>query len=230
MNLEKKQQYKAFINFLKIALGKNYEIVFHVKEGNQFYIEEIVNGHVSNRDEQAPITNLALNFYRDEVYLEEDFVTNYDVQTRDGKPIQGSTFFLKDELNELEGMICINHDLTALKDISEALTQLMPFTNLEESLEFSSQEGPVTNKNGPTIEGERAVEVLSNNIYDTISEFINPELLDQVDLNIDTKINIVKELNEQGIFNIKGSVAEVAKKLNISESSVYRYIKMVEQF
>lgn len=228
MNEEKKQQFRTFINFLKIALGKNYEIVFYVKEGNQFYIEEIVNGHVSNRDEQAPITNLALNFYRKKTYLEEDFVTNYDVQTRDGKPIQGSTFFLKNELNELEGMICINHDLGDLKSISDALINLMPSASRESSLEITSDKLSNPSTNELDTNGERAVEVLSNNIYDTISEFINPDLLDKVDLNIETKISIIKELNEQGIFNIKGSVAKVAKVLNVSESSVYRYIKMVE--
>lgn len=228
MNEEKKQQFRTFINFLKMALGKNYEIVFYVKEGNQFYIEEIVNGHVSNRDEQAPITNLALNFYRKKTYLEEDFVTNYDVQTRDGKPIQGSTFFLKDELNELEGMICINHDLGDLKSISDALINLMPSASRESSLEITSDKLSNPSTNELDTNGERAVEVLSNTIYDTISEFINPDLLDKVDLNIETKISIIKELNEQGIFNIKGSVAKVAKVLNVSESSVYRYIKMVE--
>ena len=228
MDEEKKQLYKSILYFLKSALGKNYEIVLHVKEGNQFYIEEIVNGHVSNRDENSPITNLALKFYRDKIYLEENFITNYDVKTLDGKPIQGSTFFLKNKNNDLEGMICINHDLGDLKNISDALINLMPSAGLESSLELTSEKLSNPPKNDLDTNGERAVEVLSNNIYDTISEFINPDLLDQVDLNIETKMNIIKELNEQGIFNIKGSVAKVAKVLNVSESSVYRYIKMVE--
>ena len=104
----------------------------------------------------------------------------------------------------------------------------MPSASRESSLEITSDKLANPSANGLDTNGERAVEVLSNNIYDTISEFINPDLLDQVNLNIETKISIIKELNEQGIFNIKGSVAKVAKVLNVSESSVYRYVKMVE--
>ena len=98
---------------------------------------------------------------------------------------------------------------------------------------FLSQRGvPVTvSEHGSQLELWLTVASYSAHAKALLQELKHhPELLDQVDLNIDTKINIVKELNEQGIFNIKGSVAEVAKKLNISESSVYRYIKMVEQF
>lgn len=224
MDEEKKQLYISFLYFLEYVLGRNYEIVLHVREGNQFYIEEIINGHVSNRTEDSSITNLALKFYQEKIYLEENFITNYDVQTIVGKPIQGSTFFIKNENNELEGMICINHNLGDLKNISDALINLMPSASVKNSIEFASEEISNTDNNV-----EKAGEVLSNNIYDTISGFINPDILDQVDLNIETKISIVKELNKQGIFSIKGSVARVAKTLNISESSVYRYIKMIDQ-
>ena len=39
------------------------------------------------------------------------------------------------------------------------------------------------------------------------------------------KIAIVQELASQGVSSIKGGVAEIATKLQISESTVYRYLK-----
>lgn len=229
MKEENKQKYKSFLYFLESVLGNNYEIALHVKEGEQFYIEEIVNGHVSNRDTSSPITDLGLKFYRDKLYLNEDFITNYDVKTPDAKPIQGSTFFLKDENGELEGMICINHDYSDYQIITDSIQNLTSAMGSMDLLGKSSKESANRNNEDTNGEGERAVEVLSNSISDTIGAFINPALLDQVDLNTDMKIKIISELDEQGIFNIKGSVAQVASKLNISESSVYRYIKMVEK-
>lgn len=224
MDEEKKQLFISFLHFLGDVLGKNYEIVLHVKEENQFYIEEIINAHVSRQDNNSSITGLALKLFREKIYLEKNFVTNYDVQTIDGKLIQGSTFFIKNEDDDIKGMVCINHDLSDLKNISDTLTNLMASASTNKMIEFHSNE-----QSNKDIKNERAVEVLSTNIYDTINEFINPNLLDQVDLNIDTKINIVKKLNEQGIFNIKGSVAKTAKMLKVSESSIYRYIKMINQ-
>ena len=229
MKEENKQKYKSVLYFLEGVLGKNYEIVLHVKEGEQFYIEEIVNGHVSNRDTSSPITDLGLKFYRDKLYLDEVFITNYDVQTPDAKPIQGSTFFLKDENGDLEGMICINHDYSDYQKITDSIKNLTSAMGSMDIFGKTPNENKDIDKGDTNFEGERAVEILSNNISDTISAFIDPALLDQVDLNTDMKMKIISELDEQGIFNIKGSVAQVASKLNISESSVYRYIKMVEK-
>ncbi|NCB13898.1 MAG: hypothetical protein EOM78_20055, partial [Erysipelotrichia bacterium] len=39
------------------------------------------------------------------------------------------------------------------------------------------------------------------------------------------KTDVRAALNDCGIFNIRGSVQEVANKLQMSEPSVYRYIK-----
>lgn len=39
------------------------------------------------------------------------------------------------------------------------------------------------------------------------------------------KINIVHQLNEQGVLTMKGAVSEIAQQLFISEPTVYRYLK-----
>ena len=38
------------------------------------------------------------------------------------------------------------------------------------------------------------------------------------------KIEIVKSLDKKGIFNLKGSVGELAKRFNTSEKTIYRYL------
>ena len=42
-------------------------------------------------------------------------------------------------------------------------------------------------------------------------------------------MTIVKELQKQGIFLLKGAVKEVAKALNTSEPSIYRYLQNLSQ-
>ncbi|WP_238558869.1 helix-turn-helix domain-containing protein [Yersinia pestis] len=42
---------------------------------------------------------------------------------------------------------------------------------------------------------------------------------------MDEKKEIVKKLNEKGVFLLKGAVAEVAMRLETSEQTIYRYLK-----
>ncbi|NLM65888.1 MAG: hypothetical protein GX180_01735, partial [Enterococcus sp.] len=73
------------------------------------------------------------------------------------------------------------------------------------------------------------VEILDDSIEGIVYSIVSPELLDQkILLSKELKVEIVRNLNEKGVFQIKGAVARVSEILNISEPSVYRYIKMVE--
>ena len=46
-------------------------------------------------------------------------------------------------------------------------------------------------------------------------------------LSPEQRLDAIRRLNDQGCFNIKGSVAKVARLLSISESTAYRYLRMV---
>lgn len=48
------------------------------------------------------------------------------------------------------------------------------------------------------------------------------------DLSKEDKITIVTELNNEGIFLLKGTVGKVAHSLNISEPTVYKYLQQLK--
>jgi predicted transcriptional regulator YheO len=48
-------------------------------------------------------------------------------------------------------------------------------------------------------------------------------------LKKDEKLRIIASLKDKGIFLLKGAVPEVAKLLDSSEATIYRYISEVEQ-
>ncbi|WP_192917955.1 helix-turn-helix domain-containing protein [Companilactobacillus halodurans] len=50
-------------------------------------------------------------------------------------------------------------------------------------------------------------------------EFMKPE----------NKIDCVRQLHEQGYFQLKDSVEEAAKALEVSEPSIYRYIQIIKK-
>lgn len=44
----------------------------------------------------------------------------------------------------------------------------------------------------------------------------------------DERINAVKELEENGVFKIKGSIDHVALLMGISKYTIYNYLKIIQ--
>ncbi|WP_159561169.1 transcriptional regulator [Streptococcus halichoeri] len=222
MDKERLSYWKTVMHFLNGVLGSNYELVLHVIDKNDIYIGEIINNHISGRTTSSPLTTFALDLINKKIYKEKDFVTNYKaIVSPQNKEVRGSTYFIKDTDGNLDGMLCINMDITAYKDMAENILNLAN-VNLTHLVPPNSSASSDNNQ-------DETVEVLSSNIQDIIGEMIDPALLDEgIHLSQEVKIDIVLKLYERGVFQLKGAVSKVAEVLKISEPSVYRYLKKVE--
>lgn len=219
MNKENLLLYTALSNFLGKTLGNQYEIVLHVLDAGNFHIAAIENSHVSGRNIHSPITGFALELIQSKKHKVQDYVLNYKSQTINGKQLKGSTFFIKGPQGELEGMLCINQDTSRYEEISREILALANISTHEAVNLFPSEEIQTTD----------LVEILDESIEGIVYAIVSPELLNQkILLSKELKVEIVRNLNERGVFQIKGAVARVSEILHISEPSVYRYIKMVE--
>lgn len=212
------ESYKNLVVFLGGALGENYEIVLHVLvEPDEAYIGAIVNNHISGRSKGAPLTNLALEKIKQRDYKKNDSILNYKVIVKDGKTIYGSTFYIKDEENNLLGLLCINADFSKHKRIVEDLLSL---TNLK-------MNNFIEDENDEYIDND--IEFLSADIEEIINNMVDPLLLDErVTLNKDTRLDIIKNLEEKGVFQLKGAIGKVANLLKISEPTIYRYLQEIK--
>ena len=54
-------------------------------------------------------------------------------------------------------------------------------------------------------------------------------LSSDVNLKPEQKLEIVRELFQKGIFSLKGAVTQVAEVMRVSEPSIYRYLKIIEE-
>lgn len=210
------ENYQRLVRFLGQALGENHEIVLHVLEEDYSYIGEIVNSHISNRSEGGPLTNLALEKIKQEDYKVNDSILNYKVVVKDDKVIQGSTFYIKDDDDNLLGLLCINSDFSKHKNIAKDLLSLI---NID-IVHFLNE--------GEEHTGNHEVEILSADIEEIIQEVIDPVLLDpRVTLTKDTRLEIVRTLEQKGIFQLKGAIVKVANLLKVTGPSVYRYLQEI---
>lgn len=202
------EMYKPMVSFLSSFCGPGCEVLLHdVSKLEEGTVIAIANGYHSGRTIGSPMTDLATQIYQDRLYLTQDFLTNYHGVSKSKKFIS-NTFFIKNE-DRLIGLLCINRNITAIHDLDLALTSLKQQYNLSEG-RTDIQE----HLNNPV------EEMLSTLVIRAVEKAgVSPQRMSRQE-----KINIVHELNEQGVLTMKGAVAEIALQLCISEPTVYRYL------
>lgn len=216
-------QYVKLVDFLGHALGPDYEIALHdLSEGN-YSIVAIANGFNSNRQIGAPLTKKALNFVESGIYKTQDYVERYPGVTPKLERTVSSTMFIKDDDQQLVGMLCVNYNTTRCTDTVKKVLELCNIS-LETAIPSLSTSAPADVPRVPT----EAPEVFSNNITELISSILEQSVQPGTPperLNQDEKMEIIKRLKECGVFSVKGAVREVATQLCCSEPTIYRYLK-----
>jgi len=210
------QKYIPIADFLSKVIGDNTEVLIHDFTNFQKSIVHIINGNISNRAIGDSITDLALEFLKKESKGNTQYLFNYNSKTNNNKVLYSSTFFIRDENNEVIGALCLNSDYTEIEKSFSLISSFLPNFNRQ----------IVTNNHAEVKENlsSDSQQITLNKIDSVIDEFgISPSRM-----TIDEKTKIISELQEFGVFMLRGSVQEVSQKLSMSEPSVYRYIKKIK--
>ncbi len=219
MDGELLKKYKLLAEFLGETLGSEYEVVLHNIEGENHTIEYIVNGHISGRSMGEPFTDAVFKFISDKTVLENDYIINKTGVPKNNKFIRSSTLFIKDDDGNLTGMLCINFNASKHINLAKKLLQLTHMDNASVGKE--------------NLDENNAIEGIPTSISEVTNDVLN-QTLDYSDIPVERltqkeKIEIVRELDHKGVFMLKGAVSEVAEKLEVSEATLYRYIRIVSK-
>jgi len=215
MNVEIKK-FIPIADFLSKVIGENTEILIHDFTSYQESIVHIINGHISNRTVGDSITDLVLEFLKNESKGDTQYVCNYNSKTSNDKVLYSSTFFIRDENNDVVGALCLNSDYSEVEKSFSVISSFLP--NFNKQIVSSQKAVVKENLNSDS------QQMTLNKIDAVVNEFgISPDRM-----TIDEKTKIISELQEYGVFMLRGSVQETAKKLCLSEPSVYRYIKKIK--
>ena len=218
MDNELFRHYQNIMNYFGEILGANYEFVLHVlKPDGGSYIGHIVNGDLSGRSLNSPLTNYAKKLISEKVYLNQDYVVDYVGEGPKGKKFRSSTLFIKDHEGKLQGLLCINFDADVYRKVVKDILKLV---NLSSDIELIEKK----------TDQEQPVEKLTDNIRNIIYSVIDKDILESgAQLSPEQKRLAISKLKEYGIFEIKGTINEVAEIMGMSESSVYRYHQMISR-
>lgn len=218
------KQYRTIVEFLGKALGSDFEIVLHEISAGKKSIAAIANGHISGRMVNAPLTDLALKSISAQSYKTSDYILNYKGIAENNKELRSSTMFIKDETGNLVGMLCINYDMSKLKNLTKDVGELFQSFGLSDLLVGKNEKETHT----------EVVENFSKSIFEVVKSVLDVELAqyDNVPvsrLSMDEKLVLVEALDRNGVFLLKGAVPETASQLNCSEASIYRYLSKINK-
>lgn len=190
--------------------GHNCEVAIHDLTTDQKGLIYIT-GDVTRRKPGAPVTDAVVkHLVRDgnDVQDRHCFMTLTD----DGRELKSSTSYIRDSKGEVVAAFCINFNTT---DHHNAIQLLESFVN----------RGAV---NGSRADEPEKMSFSIDNTVDSLFEQAVAEIGKRpASMSTDEKIRLVKLLETNGAFQIRGVVSQVALRLGVSNFTIYNYLKKI---
>lgn len=190
------------------TFGKNCEVCVHdVADLRRSLI--YLAGNTTGRSTGAPATDLLTKALKNP--SPED-LHNYVTTTSDGRVLKSSTSFIRNSSGEVVAALCINFDTT---DFFNAAQALSPFITQSANKPHS-----------PAVETfSFAPEETLKTLFDQAVEKVGRQ---PSTMSTDEKIDLVKELENLGVFQFKGAVEQVAALTGVSKFTIYNYRKKLQ--
>ena len=205
---------QIFDNLKKIAtaihalFGPHSEVVIHDLADLQNSLVHM-QGDVTGRKMGAPATDLLLKLVQQPPGQKEQ-QNNYKSVTADGRCLKSSTTIIRDSKGEAVAAFCINLDTT---QYFNAIQALLPFIHDLETGKYPSKE-TFSRSSGETIRNlfVRAVEEIGK----------QPGAM-----SIEEKTRFIEIMKQNGVFQFKGAVEQVATLMDVTKCTVYNYLKKI---
>ncbi|WP_158297205.1 helix-turn-helix transcriptional regulator [Zhihengliuella sp. ISTPL4] len=203
------QLYRPLLPALAAAAGPSVEVVLHNLDGSDVdlghTIVAIENGHVTGRAVGGPSTSLGLDVLRDRQKNHDAF--GYTAHTSDGRELRCSSIYFHNREGDIIASLCINVDVSPLRQARNILDALLPAT----AAEMAPREHF----------GTDLVSVMDAMITEAIRDIGRPVEA----MSRDDKISVLERLDQRGATQMRKSVEAIAKRLGISRVTAYNYLE-----
>lgn len=217
------EKYVPLVDFIAIMLGDNCEVVLHDLTNPEASIVAIRNGQLSGRRVGGPSTDLVLKVMQDKIYKDRDYIVNYKAS---GKftTFRSSSYFIRDDQDEITGMLCVNINIEPYVKTKELLNNM---ALISQDLAYGTE----------TMQDHAAEPPVKEQLHENVDDLFATLITEAVDtigiitdrMKSDEKLDVIRHLLDKGFFQLKGAVKEVAKVLEISEPTVYRYLNKLKE-
>lgn len=203
----------------------NAEVVLHDLSKPQHSVVYVANNSVTGRKVGQTFHHLI----EKAVFAgnpADGVVDNYFFK-KEGKQIRSSSLLIRNEAGELIGALCINVDVTAAQQIIDLASGLLQGrAKGEKSMSDLSDSActlPAVSANFEALEKEQSVQHFVNNMVDSMINELNAD----GKKTKEDRLELIRFMDERGVFLVKGSMEYVAGKLGLSKVTLYGYLDKI---
>lgn len=204
-------RYTLMVSFLGNTLSGSCEVYLLDALQKSFPVIAQSHGHHHTLPRLKKLVREALSSAK---AIENGILLNRGLFSSSGKMSKCSLYFIKDEGGKAVAVLCLVVRMQAYIELQGYLESLLHFdtTDYNEaeplSVESVAYEAP-------------SLERMERMIWEFSSE---PQRL-----NPEEKTELLLDLYDTGVFELKGAVAKAAEALQMSEQSIYRYLSKVKR-
>lgn len=191
------------------TFGDNCEVVIH-DLNNITKSLSYITGNVTKRKIGSPATDIVIKELVEHGSAVRDKV-GFKTITDDGRELKSSTSFIRDGNGEVIAAFCINFDVTDYLNAIQAMSQFAGIKKTKETQKISEKIA-------------FSVDHTIDTLFEAAVESIGKR---PATMTMEEKIQLVKILEEKGVFQIKGVINQVALLLGVSNFTVYNYLKKI---
>lgn len=195
--------YFVIADIIAGTFGDSCEVVVHDLSQPESSVVHVANGKVTGRQIGQSFDHLVKR-----VLLNKDFkddrMINYMFKTSGGKQIKSSSALIRDSGGEMIGMLCINYDVTVCQLLQSQIEMFLSSA-------------------GEEVNSEKDVD---QNVMAVIDELIAKTIgtLDVKNISRKKSVEIIRFMDEKGIFLVKGAMDKVAEIMGVSKVTIYSYL------
>lgn len=184
---------------LAATFGPSCEVVLHdYRQGERSVVA--VAGQVTGRRVGGAMSEIGMSMLAKGEDAANDL--NYVTRTPDGRVIKSSTMPLRDGQERLFGALCVNIDVTALRQAGDILSALAGVAPVEL---------PATTF---TNDFDEVVDAVVRTQEVTLGKSLGS-------LNRGERLGLISTLDRRGVFKVRNAVPRVAERLGMSRSGLY---------
>jgi predicted transcriptional regulator YheO len=211
MDTNKFELLKRLAKGIQGVFGERCEVAIH-DFSNMDHSVAYIEGDVTHRSVGAPVTRTMrrmLDKFGDRV---PDKIA-YKITTENGKVLRCASVFVRDAEGRLEGCLAINFDISDFMFFSRAFSD---FIFSPDGGDDAGRDTLVDFSQPPALSMETLIDAT------VAGRGKPPAMMDKPE-----KLEIVRKLENSGVFMVKGSVNYLARVLGASRFTVYNYLKEI---
>jgi D-arginine utilization repressor len=185
-----------------LLLWPHAEAVLHdLSTGKIFYI---ANSYSKRRAGDSSLNDPEQQFDQSQIVIGPYAKTNWN-----GNRLKSVTSVIRDGKNKPIGLLCINHDIEAFAGVLDQLSGLIALPQM------------------PSKHSSLMSRDWRETVNATIADFLRRRKITLAGLAADETADLIKILDERGIFEIRKAVPYVAEILKVSRATIYNRLNAV---